>query len=360
MTEQFANDAVTSLNGFIAADATSLTVRDASAFPTTGDFRLRVDAELMLVTAVADKVFTVTRGIEGSTAVAHASGTEVKHVLTAASLVKVIFDRGVAIPDDAVPGDVLFFDGTNLSKVAGPKTDGFVVTLVGGVPTWAGGGGGAFDPSTGSPTGWWRTDFSSSPWADDSGHSRTLTGGNPPSTGTALNSKIPADFDGSTQRIDSAAQLDVFMPPSGAGLAILFNADTAAADEANFYNAPALVSSLAAIRFALTFSTSGVRAGVYNGSDFSAVTPYVACATGGWHWVFVWWDATNIYIQLDGGSPQSHAIGGAITLDTYTLRLGANYNTTALFDGRIAECITFATLPATTDLQSYGSDRYGL
>jgi hypothetical protein len=55
-------------------------------FPTTGQFRIKIDAELMLVTAVSGTTFTVTRGIEGSTAASHANGATVTHILTAGAL----------------------------------------------------------------------------------------------------------------------------------------------------------------------------------------------------------------------------------------------------------------------------------
>lgn len=86
MSEQIANTVSNQLNGAITDVATSVTLVDASSFPTTGDFRLKVDAELMLVTGVAGSVLTVTRGIEGTTNVAHSDGRAVKLVYTAAAI----------------------------------------------------------------------------------------------------------------------------------------------------------------------------------------------------------------------------------------------------------------------------------
>lgn len=90
MAEQYTNDAVTTLAGAITSGATSLTVTSATGFPTTGNFRIRIDGELLLVTAVSGATWTVTRAIEAvggvTLATAHANGATVTHVLTAASL----------------------------------------------------------------------------------------------------------------------------------------------------------------------------------------------------------------------------------------------------------------------------------
>lgn len=87
-TEQFKNFGRTTLNdaGGIDADDTPITVTDGSVFPSSGDFRIRIESELMLCTSRSGNDLTVTRGIEGSTATSHSDGSAVSHVLTAASL----------------------------------------------------------------------------------------------------------------------------------------------------------------------------------------------------------------------------------------------------------------------------------
>lgn len=83
MTEQFANNASTTLNGSITSSATSLVVTSAADMPPVPQFRLRIDDEFILVTALAGTTFTVTRGVEGSVAASHANGAAVDHVVTA-------------------------------------------------------------------------------------------------------------------------------------------------------------------------------------------------------------------------------------------------------------------------------------
>jgi len=84
--ERFANNAASTLSAAVAAGATSLTVAGATAFPSAGNFRILIDSEIMLVTAVAGTTFTVTRGQEGTTGASHASGAAVTHIVTAGSL----------------------------------------------------------------------------------------------------------------------------------------------------------------------------------------------------------------------------------------------------------------------------------
>jgi hypothetical protein len=84
------NGAQTTLASAITSSATSLTVSSAAAFPASGNFRIRVDNEIMLVTAVSGNSFTVSRAAESwngsATASAHAAGAVVTLVFTAASV----------------------------------------------------------------------------------------------------------------------------------------------------------------------------------------------------------------------------------------------------------------------------------
>lgn len=87
--EQYANNAETTLNGAITNVATSLVVQSAVLFPTSGPFKIIVEAEIMKVTAVAGTTFTVVRGQEGTTAAAHGNGAGVVQVVTKDSLIAV-------------------------------------------------------------------------------------------------------------------------------------------------------------------------------------------------------------------------------------------------------------------------------
>src|SRR5262245_12103934 len=84
MAEQLANNAASTLTAAIPdAVATSLTVANGTVFPASGNFRIIVDNELMIVGARSGNTLSsLTRGAEGTTAVAHTNGAAVTHVLT--------------------------------------------------------------------------------------------------------------------------------------------------------------------------------------------------------------------------------------------------------------------------------------
>lgn len=90
-TESFANNYQTTLagnGGSITVGATTLLVASAAGAPSTtgAQFRIIVDSEIMIVTAVSSLTFTVTRGAEGTTAAIHNDGAVVYHIVTAAPL----------------------------------------------------------------------------------------------------------------------------------------------------------------------------------------------------------------------------------------------------------------------------------
>lgn len=84
--EKFANLANSPLNGTINNIVTSLIVTSATSFPTSGNFRIRVDDEIMLVTAVSTNTFTITRAQEGTAAASHTNGVTVYHIFTAGGM----------------------------------------------------------------------------------------------------------------------------------------------------------------------------------------------------------------------------------------------------------------------------------
>jgi len=85
--EVFKNDPCSSvLDGGINGSQTTLDVDDGSAFPAVGNFRLRIDDELLLCTGRSSNTLTVTRGVEGTSGAVHADDAAISHILTAGSL----------------------------------------------------------------------------------------------------------------------------------------------------------------------------------------------------------------------------------------------------------------------------------
>lgn len=107
MPEYFANgDAATFLDGAITSGAGTLKVNEAAVLPSAPTFTIKVDSELMLVTAVSGATLTVTRAQEGTTAAAHEDSTRVDFLLTAAGLDRFRLDLGNAGAWASRPTDV--------------------------------------------------------------------------------------------------------------------------------------------------------------------------------------------------------------------------------------------------------------
>src|SRR5262249_32949450 len=68
----------TTLSGALSGSGTSLTVASAATFAPSGQYVVRIDSEEMLVTAgQGGTTWTVTRGVNGTTAASHAAGATV-------------------------------------------------------------------------------------------------------------------------------------------------------------------------------------------------------------------------------------------------------------------------------------------
>lgn len=67
--------ATSSLSSNITSVATSMQVASGASFPSTNGFRVKIDYEIVRVTAGAGgNTWTITRGVDGTTAVAHTAG----------------------------------------------------------------------------------------------------------------------------------------------------------------------------------------------------------------------------------------------------------------------------------------------
>lgn len=87
LVEQFANKASTTLGAAITStSSTSITVSSSSGFPAVGQFRILIDSEILIVTAISGTTWTVSRGAELTTAATHLNGAEVDNLLTNGAL----------------------------------------------------------------------------------------------------------------------------------------------------------------------------------------------------------------------------------------------------------------------------------
>lgn len=132
-SEKYANNAATTLNGAINNSTTTVVVTSAAAFPSVGQFRIKVGDEIMLVTGVSSNTFTVaTRGtIDGTSAASHSNLDVVTHVLTKGALDQIIIDNCQDVAYSSLPSaekagrNVFINNGVHLFRDNGSTLDAY-------------------------------------------------------------------------------------------------------------------------------------------------------------------------------------------------------------------------------------------
>ena len=75
---------------------TSITVASAAGFPTGQSYRIQIDSELMEVTAgQGTTTWTVTRGVDGTTAAAHSFGAKIERMGIYNMVAVIVVRRGI-------------------------------------------------------------------------------------------------------------------------------------------------------------------------------------------------------------------------------------------------------------------------
>lgn len=122
--EQFNNLKFIRLAATCLIGDTSITVDTPSALLLTGNYRVIIDAEIMLATSRSGAVVQVTRGVEGTTASAHASGATVLPGVTAQALVNISRLQGQVNVVTGTPGTL-----TGILQVASCQSTGGPTTV---------------------------------------------------------------------------------------------------------------------------------------------------------------------------------------------------------------------------------------
>jgi hypothetical protein len=268
----------------------------------------------------------------------------------------------VELPSGLAAGDLLYVDGSeNLVRIP-IGTEGQVLTVVAGLPAWA--GGASFDPATLSLTGWWRGSYAGSPWTPTAsaggsgGNGNLAEATNPPATGAAVNGFTPADCDGTNDILTAANQLSTYVTAAAGSIVVLFRADVAAADGL-VYDSPGLVGDN--LGFLLGFTDAGVRPGIYDGSSWKELS--VACSAAAWHAAQFKWSGGTMYCRVDSGAWSSVAAGSISSVAQPMLGGGQNVNGGDFFNGQIMEVLTASSALSDADMAnvvSYFNARYGL
>jgi hypothetical protein len=76
----------TALASAVTAGDAVITVTSTVGFPTRAPFRVRIEKEVLVITAMTANVWAVTRGADSTTPAAHASGTPVVYTITVLDL----------------------------------------------------------------------------------------------------------------------------------------------------------------------------------------------------------------------------------------------------------------------------------
>ncbi len=236
-------------------------------------------------------------------------------------------------------------------------------SLIGKLSSQAG-----FSPASLPLTWWTRGNFSSVPWngvgsTGTSGSNNWDTStGNDPTVGTALNGHNPAQFNGTNQSLLSSATYDNIVASSASSFSIVFKATAATADTGSttWYDMPLLFGAQAT-RWGVVYSTSGVRFGNFNGSNWDSVN--AIANLNAWHLVQGFHDGVNLNIRVDDGLWIQLA-RGATSLNTAAVQCGTDPDLGVnFFQGFIEEQIVSNTVLSLTDfdnIRSYVFDRYGV
>ncbi len=222
----------------------------------------------------------------------------------------------------------------------------------------------AFDPATLVATMWYRTDFSAAPWAETASSGASLWMGPATALGSSpgtftVNGHDAADFDGSSTSLKTTAPVQVLFTPTAGGIFCLLNMDTQEAPSAHVYSDPSIIQQNSA-GTGITANTSGISAFAYSGG-YQVVTK--AMGTGSWHLVMMRWDGANLGLTMDSDPEDTTPIGVIDFTNDDKLNIGYRFGGAPLFDGKIAELMTFSHTPSPADFvqfKSYCNARYGL
>lgn len=132
--EQHQNLSYTLLDGGCDDNDTSIAVDDGTVFPSSGNFRLICEQEIMICTARSGNTLTVVRGQEGTTPEAHADDAEISLIYTAGSLSRIMQDFSGewgyssnlpnGVYNDAGTGRLVSTDFTWVNQGGASRSDG--------------------------------------------------------------------------------------------------------------------------------------------------------------------------------------------------------------------------------------------
>jgi hypothetical protein len=276
---------------------------------------------------------------------------------------------GVAVTSFAI------VDATHVSGVTGAHSAGAVGVTVsnatGDSPALAAAftySAAVFDPATLPLSLWLKPTYAPSTWnssaSTGASGGRAATSAAAPTAATALNSKVGAAFNGTTQFLTPTGLITSDLFSAGAGsMSILYKANSGlAAASANALGDAGLLQDAGAGYFGLGVNATGVSIRVddnVGGRNLAATATHDGST---WNLVQAKWDGTNLKIRVNSGAWVTGTCGNLGYLASAD-KIGANYNASVFFPGTIEEIITSATAlsDANSDnIKSYVNATYGL
>lgn len=231
-------------------------------------------------------------------------------------------------------------------------------------PRGTGAAGAVFDPATLPLTMWLRASYTGSPWggAASTGASgaNAASAGIAPAVGSAVNGLTPADFNGTTHYLQTAAFSETNFPLAGYAGAVLFRADTLAAPSGTVYGDPSLLSD--AYGFTVGISTSGLAISHFDGAWQTDRLAGVSATT--WTLGQFRYNGTSLFLRINGGawSAGKAAATRGIVAATYKTDIGFFTGASVYLDGQMLEAIGAAALSDAQfdNYRSYLNNRYGV
>lgn len=197
-----------------------------------------------------------------------------------------------------------------------------------------GSSGPSFDPASLNPSGSWGPDYAASPWVGAVGGN--LTSGAAPTTGSAVNGKVPATLNGTSYYLASASPISSFMSASEWAFAGLAKATAVPADPGagSRYTARVLMSDGPSSGYwGITLTATGPCAYVYDGSYKDAKA--TATPLNNWIAIFAKLEGGTLYVAANDGAYATTAVTD-IDVMTGPLNLGRGY-LGSLFQGDVME-----------------------
>ena len=217
-----------------------------------------------------------------------------------------------------------------------------------------------YSPAQETLSGWWRGDYAN-PWtptasAGTSGSHGNLGPGVAPSVGAAVNGKHPAQENGTTQWLQSAAAGSTLLSGTTFSFYALVNLASLSASVGQYVD-PTIFADQAGY-LGLTYSSGGLLGWIFGGGT----TPANALSAGAWALVGLTYNGATL-TSIVGSATQSALMSLSSPLGS-SLAVGGGVGGSpgsTLMNGSIMEVITATSvLPSTADLRAYIATRYGL